>query len=173
MNDRRRAFVDAYVLTGNAAEAARRAGYSERTARAQGHRLLTDADIRAAIDAAQDDRAERLGITVDRWERELCRIAFADARKVGRWAGEVFQAIPSDELDEETAAAIQSVTQGRDGVTVRLGDKLRALELLGKRHGWLDPEQGREVRVIVEHVEEAIERRDAQSVQQGHDSPTG
>lgn len=38
-----------YASCGNAAEAARRAGYSEKTARQQGERLLTNVDILAYV----------------------------------------------------------------------------------------------------------------------------
>lgn len=46
MNQRQRAFCEAYLKCGYAAEAARKAGYSARTARSIGQRLLTYADIR-------------------------------------------------------------------------------------------------------------------------------
>lgn len=48
LSPKRRAFVDAYVLTGNASEAARKAGYTTK-ANVQGARLLAIANIRAAI----------------------------------------------------------------------------------------------------------------------------
>ena len=41
MNQRQRAFCEAYLKCGNAAEAARKAGYSARTARSIGQRQLT------------------------------------------------------------------------------------------------------------------------------------
>ena len=43
MNDRQRAFADHYIECGNAAEAARRAGYKQPTQ--QGSRLLTNVDL--------------------------------------------------------------------------------------------------------------------------------
>lgn len=46
MNQRQIAFCEAYLASGNAAEAARKAGYSPKTARSIGQRLLTYADIR-------------------------------------------------------------------------------------------------------------------------------
>lgn len=45
MNQRQRAFCEAYLLSGNAAEAAREAGYSPRSARSIGQRLLTFDDV--------------------------------------------------------------------------------------------------------------------------------
>lgn len=49
MNARQRRFVDEYLIDFNAARAARAAGYSERTSRQIGSRLLTDVDIAAEI----------------------------------------------------------------------------------------------------------------------------
>lgn len=58
LNPRQRAFCEHYAECGNAAEAARKAGYSEKTARAIGQRLLTDVDIREYIRKLQDEAAE-------------------------------------------------------------------------------------------------------------------
>ena len=49
MKQRQIAFCEAYIACGNATEAAIKAGYSPRTARSQGHRLLTNADIQRFI----------------------------------------------------------------------------------------------------------------------------
>lgn len=65
LTPRQAAFIREYLVDLNATQAAIRAGYSARTARAQGHRLLTDADIRQAITEAQEQRSERTGITAD------------------------------------------------------------------------------------------------------------
>ena len=50
LNERQRKFVDEYILTGNASEAARRANYSAKSAHSQGERLLRNDEIRAALD---------------------------------------------------------------------------------------------------------------------------
>lgn len=57
---RQRAFVQAY--TGNAAEAARQAGYSERTCRAIGQRLLTQVDIKQALREREQERLTPLSL---------------------------------------------------------------------------------------------------------------
>ena len=54
MTDKQKAFADLYVQCGSAAEAARRAGYSDRSARTTGARLLAKADVKQYI-------ASRLG----------------------------------------------------------------------------------------------------------------
>lgn len=54
VNDRQRLFVDEYLKDLNATQAAIRAGYSEKTARSQGNRLLTKVDIKNAIKKRQE-----------------------------------------------------------------------------------------------------------------------
>lgn len=43
-------FCEEYVISGNATEAAKRAGYSDKTARSQGQRMLTFVDIQKYIE---------------------------------------------------------------------------------------------------------------------------
>lgn len=57
LNARQEAFVNEYLKCRNAAEAARRAGYSARSARQQGQRLLTNDDILAEIQARTQEKA--------------------------------------------------------------------------------------------------------------------
>jgi len=52
-------FAQEYVVDFNATKAAVRAGYSEKTARSQGQRLLTNVDIQAAVSEAIKARMER------------------------------------------------------------------------------------------------------------------
>lgn len=58
-------FVDAYVLSGNASEAARRAGYSENTARVIGPENLQKPAVIAAVAARQAEYAAEFQITKD------------------------------------------------------------------------------------------------------------
>lgn len=55
LSRRQRAFVEYYLQIWNATEAAKRAGYSERTARQQGSRLLSNVDIQARIAERLDE----------------------------------------------------------------------------------------------------------------------
>lgn len=50
LTERQRRFVDEYIITGNATEAAIKAGYSERTARVTGQENLLKPAVKAAID---------------------------------------------------------------------------------------------------------------------------
>lgn len=65
LNDKQKRFVQEYLLDLNATQAAIRAGYSARAAHSTGHRMLRNAEISAAIQAAMQQRAQRLAITAD------------------------------------------------------------------------------------------------------------
>ncbi|WP_292532176.1 terminase small subunit [Methylocystis sp.] len=131
-------FVRQYLLDLNAAAAYRRAGYTARgnSAEVNAARLLRNAQVAEAIDKAMAERAARTEVSADRVLRELAKVAFFDPRKALKYDGSLR---PLSEMDDDTAAAIASldvVEIGGDesGVTrkVRLTDKLRALELIGK-----------------------------------------
>ena len=51
LSRKRKMFASNYALTGNATEAARLAGFSSRSAKQEGHRLLTFADVQHAVEA--------------------------------------------------------------------------------------------------------------------------
>lgn len=78
LSGKRARFVEEYLVDLNATQAARRAGYSAKTADVQGPRLLGNVGVAAAIVSAQQARARRTGITQDRVLRELELLAFSD-----------------------------------------------------------------------------------------------
>ncbi|MBR5823659.1 MAG: terminase small subunit [Paludibacteraceae bacterium] len=59
LNERQKAFADYYIQTGNATEAAIKAGYSEKTARSIGAENLTKPDISAYIRERLDEQSEK------------------------------------------------------------------------------------------------------------------
>lgn len=149
MNPKRARFVAEYLKDLNATQAAMRAGYRARTARQQGARLLTKADIQQAVQASQHKRLEKLEITSDRVLAEVARIGFSDIRA---WFDDKGNLRPVHELSADVAAALGSVevhrekTRSSDGneqtvtieeclVKVKAWDKMRALELLAKHLG--------------------------------------
>lgn len=74
LTQRQKAFADYYIETGNAAEAARKAGYSEKTARQQGKENLTKPDILDYIATRQQEiEATRL-VTLEDIQRFRVRV---------------------------------------------------------------------------------------------------
>ena len=63
LNARQQQFCDEYLIDLNGAQAAIRAGYSKNGANVQATRLLTNASIRARIEAGQAERAAEVKIT--------------------------------------------------------------------------------------------------------------
>ncbi len=63
MNPRQTRFTQEYVVDHNATQAAIRAGYSDKTAKSQGQRLLTNVDIRKTIRKLDTKTSDRLELT--------------------------------------------------------------------------------------------------------------
>ena len=154
-------FVAEYLIDLNATQAAKRAGYSEKTANEQGSRLLANVKVAAAIVDAQSNRSERTEITQDRVLAELAKLGFYDIRKAVRWGGvpEValdgshiypVEMVPSEDLDDETAAAISEVSLTAQGVKIKMVDKLAALEKMGKHLGMFQGETGGGNEIVAE-----------------------
>ena len=60
LTPKQKIFVAAYVAKPNATKAAIVAGYSKKTARSQGQRMLTNVDIREAVDAGLTEKIESI-----------------------------------------------------------------------------------------------------------------
>ena len=106
-------FVEEYLIDLNATAAAKRAGYSERTAYAQGQRLLKHVEVAAAVQKAQEARSERTKINQD-WVIE---------RLVGVYEASMEARPVCDKNGEEK------------GFTFNPTAANRALELIGKHKG--------------------------------------
>lgn len=74
MNARQRRFVEEYLVDLNATDAAKRAGYSPRTAYSIGQENLKKPEVLAAIETAKDERAKRVQVRADEVLRELVAI---------------------------------------------------------------------------------------------------
>ena len=82
LTERQRRFVEEFALNGNATQAAIRAGFSQKAAKQQGARLLTNVDVAAAIRRLRNAASQRIEISADRVLQGYARIAF-DPRPVG------------------------------------------------------------------------------------------
>ncbi|WP_462327360.1 terminase small subunit [Desulfobaculum sp.] len=148
LTEKQRRFVEEYLVDLNATQAAIRAGYSEKTARAQGYENLTKPDIAAAIEKAQARLARRTDITQERVLQELARIGFSDMADFLSWGPKGVELTASDGLTRDQSACVsevsETVTQFGGSTRIKLHSKTRALELLG-RHLGLYPAQRHEV----------------------------
>ncbi|WP_367346460.1 terminase small subunit [Stenotrophomonas bentonitica] len=97
-------FVSEYLKDHNGTQAAIRTGYSERTAKQQGSRLLAERRIQAAVRAGQQKVAKKAEVTVDSLMAEL-----EQARKLA--------------LKEKQASAAVTATMGKGKLAGLLVEK--------------------------------------------------
>lgn len=112
---RQERFVEEYIVDVNAKQAAIRAGYSAKTAEAQGSRLLSNVKVQRAIAARMAARSKRTEVTADRVLLEIARLGFSDLRRLFHQDGRLKHPL---EWDDDTAASVASV----EVVTRDLGD---------------------------------------------------
>lgn len=139
LTKKQKRFVEEYLIDLNATQAAIRAGYSPDSAGQIGEQNLKKLEIRAHIDKAMAERSKRTGINQDRILMELAKIALVNPGRVIN----TDDATIRKDATEEDLAAVQSFkvkeSFSENGQMtereVRMADKLKALELLGKHLG--------------------------------------
>lgn len=139
MTDKQKRFCEEYLVDLNATQAAIRAGYKADSAYAIGAENLRKPQIRARIDQGLADQSARTGVTADRVIRELAKVAFVKATDViDTETGDVREDATDDDRACIAAVKVKQVN-GADFTSVeheiRLCDKVKALELLGKHLG--------------------------------------
>ena len=148
MTDAQKRFCDEYLTDLNATRAYKVAYLrckKDETANVNGSKLLRNAKVQEYISEKMKEREKRTEITQDMVIKELAKIAFLDIRKLYTENGQLKNIA---DMDSETAGAISSLETleeyegyGEDrekiGDTqkVKLLDKTKALELLGKHLG--------------------------------------
>ena len=148
MTDAQKRFCDEYLIDLNASRAykvAYKNCKSDLTARTNGSKLLTNTNIQEYISKKQKEIEKRTEVTQDRVIKELAKIAFLDIRNLYTDNGQLKNVA---DLDSDTAGAISSLEtlEEYDGYgddrekigdtqKVKLLDKTKALELLGRHLG--------------------------------------
>ena len=133
-------FCQEYIIDLNGTRAARDAGFAKKSARVSACRLLTKANIQKRIQQLKKDRSERTGITQDMVLKELAAVGFSDFKHYGQInkdGGVEFY--PFEDIEGEKTRAIKSMKEV-DGaqshsMSLKLHDKIKPLELLGKHLG--------------------------------------
>jgi phage terminase small subunit len=145
LEPRQQRFVDEYLIDLNGTQAYMRVyGCSEKAARTNAARLLTNAGIQAAIAAGRAKTAATLGLTRERVLAEYAKLAFFDMRQAYHDSGAL--KLPH-ELDEDAAAAIAAYEtvemSGGDREAppllvrkIKWADKRAALDSIMKAQGW-------------------------------------
>ena len=117
MTQKQKKFADEYIISGNATESARKAGYSESTAGAIGHENLTKPKIREYIDKRLAEHEDEQIAKQDEILKFLTSVMRGELRE--------------EQLSSGTGYAVEMSTS--------IKDRIKASELLGKRHAmWTD-----------------------------------
>lgn len=157
LNDKQRLFCIYYLKYFNATKAYQKAyGCAYTTAMSEGHRHLRNPKIRREIERLKEERTAEMLLSVDDVIQKYIDIAFADITdfaEFGKKPVSVSKVIVGFDEDKEPiyeeqiqhynyvdfkdhkdvdGTIITEVRQGKDGVAVKLADKMKALEMLTK-----------------------------------------
>lgn len=136
MTDKEKLFVKYYAKHRNATKAAILAGYSKDSAYSTGWDILKKPEIKAAIDKELAERMAQIQIDTTMVLEELKKVGFANIKDLARWGNGTVDFKPSEEVDEDLSAAVAEVSENTTefghNLKLRMHDKLKALELLGK-----------------------------------------
>ena len=125
MTPRQQKFCDEYLISGNATEAAIKAGYSRKTAKQTGSENLSKPDLRAYID-------EQLA--------KIHSAKIADAEEVMKYLTSVMRGEHTEQVLKLVGEGVQTVTD----IDVSAKERLKAAELIGKRYGLFTDKVGLE-----------------------------
>lgn len=142
-------FIAEYLIDLNATEAAKRAGYSPRTANEQAARLLVN--LSSEIESAKTRTVIKLDVKSQQVMAACAELAFSDIRQL---YGENGNLLPMKQWPDSIAKCVQSVEyetrwegRGDDAVPVyvvkvKLWDKVGAINMLMRRFGLITTGKG-------------------------------
>ena len=119
---RQQKFADYYIECGNASEAAKRAGYSDKYSATHTTKMLNNANVKAYINEQMD---------------KLQKDSIASADEVLQYLTSVMR---GEQLEEENIIGKSGVYKATKQVTPK--DRLKAADLLAKRYGLQQPDEG-------------------------------
>lgn len=140
LNEQQKHFCEQYAIDFNGARAARDAGYSKNASNVTASKLLANPNVGEYIQHLLELKSQRTQITADKVIAEIAKVAFHNAEDFYDDEG----LKPLSELSSEAKAAISSYQTKRikigkdehvDVPIMKVHDKMKALELLGKHVG--------------------------------------
>ena len=180
LDDRQKLFCIYFVNTFNATSAYQKAyGCTYSAAAAAGSRLLTNVKVREEIKRLKQERYTQAFLEPEDIFQRYMEIAFADMSDLLRWGRELVPVMsafgPVTETDPETGEKVPvmrevnvvklkdssevdttlvgEVKQGRDGVSIKLPDRMKALEWLADHMDMATAEQKARTEKIIAETE--------------------
>lgn len=130
LTGKQRAFVNHYLQSWNASEAARQAGYSEKTAGSIGSENLQKPEIKAEIERRLITQHAPSQDEIIFWLSEIVRASIADFATVD---GGIVSVDPL--AVKQRGHLIKSMRQTKYGVEIEMYDRLTALDKLARAQG--------------------------------------
>ena len=130
MTPRQQKFCDEYLISGNATDAAIKAGYSPKTAYSMGNENLNKPELKAYIETELD---------------KIHSAKIADAEEVMKYLTAVMRGEHTEEIPLLCGDGCQELTQKEVGAK----ERLKAAELIPKRYGLFTDKVGLEGAVPV------------------------
>lgn len=155
LTDRQRLFILHYLKSFNATQSAIKAGYSKKAAHVQGPQLLGNPRIAAYMAKLKKQMCSDLYIDGLDVLNQYVKIAFADITDYLEWGRKEVQAqgqhgplfdengepmmieinyVEFKDSKEIDGMVVSEVKQGKDGVSIKLEDRLKALDKLAQYH---------------------------------------
>lgn len=154
LNLKQKRFCMEYIIDNNATQAAIRSGYSKKTAAVIGAENLTKPNIKEEIDKLQDKTSKKLEITHEMLTAEWAKMAFSsishlhnswieltDFEHLKETNPNILDCIQEINYKTETAYKHNQNLDKKEAINInyvklKLYDKQKALENLGKRIGY-------------------------------------
>lgn len=129
LQDRSKLFILYYLQTYDATHAAQRAGYTTERSHSIGFNFLAREDVVEVMTKIKKIMHTKVFVNAHDVLNEYIKIAFADITDFLDFNGQEVKLKPSDQVNGKL---ISEVKQGRDGITFKLHDKMKALDKLDK-----------------------------------------
>lgn len=152
-------FVRSYVIDRNDVAAMRRIGYvheDSRTLKRRAERMLASAEVQDAIKVQCERLMQALDITAERVNQRVAQIAFFDPGQVMEWDHNGVKMMHSKFWTEGQRANVASVKMGKEGIEIRLADRQKALDFLGKQLNLVDDDAERMRQAAAAAAEAAV-----------------
>jgi len=178
LTEKQRLFCIYYIKYFNATKAAVKAGYSKDTAYSQGPRLLENVEVQNEIKRLKAAKFKGAFLEKEDLLQKYIDIAFSDITdyldfgqeevqvmgafgplKIKYEDGEekelkkVVNVVKFKESIEVDGTIVSEVKQGKDGASIKLQDKMKALDFLSKHIGLLDIEAQEKIKIAREKLE--------------------
>ena len=178
LNDKQRLFVGYYLKYWNATKAYQKAyGCDYDTARNNGSRLLANACVKAEVQRVRDEMFADSFLSAQAIIQKYMDIAFADMTDYVKFGTKEVQAVAKNGLklfddvgdpvmievqyieledyDKVDGTLLSEVKEGKDGIGIKLSDRMKALEKLEKYHGMMSEEQRARVDFLKSKIPDA------------------